>query len=111
MLCRVAFVTSDDSEERSASIMRVTRIGELETTLAVISNRRALRRNIRSVRQFLVTANIVPRSSILVTLMRGALSSSETPVLTRATRRNILEDAILLLLFLNNGKFRLKLKP
>jgi hypothetical protein len=36
------------SEELSSSIIRVTRIGEPETTLAVTSNRRTLRRNIMS---------------------------------------------------------------
>jgi hypothetical protein len=54
---RVALVTTDVSEELSASFIRVTRIGELGTTF------------LRNVRRWLVTANIVPSSPILGTLM------------------------------------------
>jgi hypothetical protein len=44
VLCRVALVRTNVSEELSASIIRVARIGELGTTLAVTSNRRVLYR-------------------------------------------------------------------
>jgi hypothetical protein len=40
VLCRVALVRTEISEELSASFIRVIRIGELGTTLAVTSNRR-----------------------------------------------------------------------
>jgi hypothetical protein len=48
MLHRVALVRTDVSKKLSASVIRVTRIGELGTTLAVTNNRRTLRINIPS---------------------------------------------------------------
>jgi hypothetical protein len=64
MLRRVALVRTDVSEEPSSSIIRVTRISELA--------------------RLLVSANVVPSSPILVTLMMEAISSSETSVLNNS---------------------------
>jgi hypothetical protein len=50
---------------------------------------------LRSVRQLLVRAKVVPSSPILFNLMKKALSSSETSVLIRATWRNIPKDVML----------------
>jgi hypothetical protein len=79
------FVRTDVSEERIAAIIRVTRIGQLGTLAVTISLLRML-----------VTANVAPISPILVTLIMEPLRCSETSNLTRATRRNIREDGILL---------------
>jgi hypothetical protein len=48
LLRRVALVRTDVSEELSASIIRVTKIGELGTTQAATSNRRTQRTSVAS---------------------------------------------------------------
>jgi hypothetical protein len=77
MLRRVDLVRTDVLEELNAFIIRMTRIGELGTTLAVASNRHT--HVLRSVCRLLATAD-VPSSPIHVTLMMEALSASETSV-------------------------------
>jgi hypothetical protein len=84
-LRRVALVRTVVSEEHSVCIIRVKRIGELGT-LAETSNRRTLRRN---------SANVVPSSPILVTLMMEVILSFGTSVLTKIIRRNVPEDGLI----------------
>jgi hypothetical protein len=67
----LALVRNNVSEECVTFIIRVKRIGELVTTLAISS----------CVLQMLVTANVVPISLILITLME-TIRSSETSVFT-----------------------------
>jgi hypothetical protein len=59
MLCLVVLVTIDVSEEPGTCIMKVTKVGELETTLAITRNRRTLRRN--------ATRRNIPKDCILHT--------------------------------------------
>jgi hypothetical protein len=70
----MALIRIDVSEERVASIIRVKRIGELGTTLAVTSSRSRLRRN---------------------ALIMEAIRFSETSVPTRGTLHHIPEYGIL----------------
>jgi hypothetical protein len=72
MLHRVDLVRAGVSEEPSASFSRVTRIGELGTTLAVTSNRRTLRRN-----NFFASADISELVNIhffLETLLKAVMN-------------------------------------
>jgi hypothetical protein len=49
---------------------------------------------LRRVLRLLVTANVVPSSPILVTLMMEAIRSSETSFLIKATKNTIPDDGI-----------------
>jgi sulfur relay (sulfurtransferase) DsrC/TusE family protein len=87
MLRRLALVRTDVWEELNAIIIRMTR-----KLIFFLSHFEFL----RSVRRFIITADVVPSSSILVTRMMESQSSSETSAFTRTTRSNIPDDGILL---------------
>jgi hypothetical protein len=74
MLRRAALVRTDVSDNLIVSIIREKRISTL---------------------QVLVTANVVPSTLILITLIMEAICSSKMSALTRARRRHIPEDDIL----------------
>jgi hypothetical protein len=91
MLLRVVFTRTDVSEKRSSSIIKVVRIVELETALAITRNRLRIPSQRSSVASYCL---YFPSSPILVTLMIEMLRSSETSDFKRATWRNIPEDGI-----------------
>jgi hypothetical protein len=88
ILHRVVLVRTDFSEERIVTIIRVTGIAELGATLIITIV------FLPSLLQLLVRGNVVPSSTILVSLMTEAILSSETSVLTSATLHHIAEDFI-----------------
>jgi hypothetical protein len=83
MLRLVALVTTDISEEPSASFIMVTRIGEIGITLAPTSNRSTLRRNTKSVLTRATRRNI-PEDIILHSHRRENLKSYKHLHVTRA---------------------------
>jgi hypothetical protein len=86
MLRRVALVRTHVSEEIGASLIRVIRIGELSTTLAVTSNRRTLRRNTRA------TWLNIPEDTILHSHRRENLKSYIYAVFWDVTTRGSCEN-------------------
>jgi hypothetical protein len=68
------------SEELSASFMRVTRTGELGTTLAVTSNRRTLRQRTSEIR----LVGIISNTPIMINMYKIVVLESE--------RRQLLVD-------------------
>jgi hypothetical protein len=88
LLGRVALERTDVSDERTASIIRVTRIDELGTTLAVTSNRSTLRRT------------TIPTLLLARRFLSPLWCRRYVPPKRRfleATRCNIPEDGILLI--------------
>jgi hypothetical protein len=68
----MAVVKTGVSEDHIASIITVTRIDELRTVLAL------------TIKGSIVTANVVPSSPVLVTLMMEAIRSYVSSVLKKS---------------------------
>jgi hypothetical protein len=78
LFCDMALVKTEISRELITSIITVERIDDLTF--------------LRSLRELLITVNIVSSSLILFTTMMEVIRSFETSVLTRATWHYIPED-------------------
>jgi hypothetical protein len=93
ILCHVALVRNNVSEELRASIIRVTRICELAATLAITIYPRMLQGNTKS--YLVATYGQHPKFTYSHHPDDGGASSSKTSFLPRATWHNIPEDGIL----------------
>jgi hypothetical protein len=101
MLRRVALVRTDVSEEPSASFIRVTRIGELGTTLAATSNRLTLRRNTKWERKLEWNSELgIPLGFFVVTAVKTS----------NLTETNKFFETCFLVIY-NSGRLRLIQTP
>jgi hypothetical protein len=99
MLRRVTFVRTDVSEERSYSIIRVTRIGELGT-LVVTSNRRTLRRN--------ASVTAMKTSNLTNNIMFGRYLNSRNTMLQPGRSRVRNSIRWMILINLRNISYRIR---
>jgi hypothetical protein len=94
ILCRVALVRTDVSEDRSASIIRVTRIVELNVNRNEQPTHAAKKYYVLIflILVLILETNVVPSSPILVTLMSEGYPFLRNFGLTKATWHHIPED-------------------
>jgi hypothetical protein len=89
MLRHVPLVRTDVSEELRASFIRVTRIGELGTTLVVTSNRRTLRRNTLALISYIII--IITASDLVVRIPEV---SDSIPDITRYSEKQRVSNGL-----------------
>jgi hypothetical protein len=115
---RVSLVRTDASEERIASIIRVTRIGELGTTLAVTSDRSTLwkgKKNLRSVLPLFLAGRFlspwwwrryVPQKRRFLEEPHGVTSQTTEFFIVTAVKTSYLRNYVLVSNFINVNSSR-----